>query len=53
MPMEDTEKIRPLSQQIDAHTDSQRLRQQAEGLRGSAPDGVLEPKGEVDTCPRP
>lgn len=34
-----------------AHINSERLRQHAQGLQGSAPDGVLRLKGEVDTHP--
>jgi hypothetical protein len=40
-------------QQSCTHTHSQRLRQHAQGLHGSAPDGLLELKGEVDTSPIP
>jgi hypothetical protein len=36
---------------INAHLNSQRLRQHAQGLHRSALDGVLELKGEMDTCP--
>ena len=37
---------------IDAHMNSQRLREHAKGMHGSAPVGVLELK-EIDACTHP
>lgn len=42
-----------LENKIGIYTDSQRLRQHARGPHASAPDGVLELKGEVGTTPDP
>lgn len=39
------------TKRIQAHMNSQRLRQNALSLHRSAPDEVLELKGEVGTCP--
>ena len=52
--MDDIKESRPSRlTRADAHTNSQRLRQHAQGLYRSAPDGVVELKAEVDTCPYP
>ena len=47
---EDAKKTRPstLVGMINRHTSSQKLRQHAQGLHGSAAGGVLELKREVD-----
>ena len=50
--MENTKITRPSESARSLHImNSQRLRQHAQGLHGSAPDGGLEVKGEMDTCP--
>lgn len=52
--MKDIKETRPSKyNRIDRNMNSQRLRHHAQGLHGSAPDGILEPKEEVDTCPKP
>jgi hypothetical protein len=52
--MEDTKKTRPYKhRRPDLYMNSQRLRQNADGLHRSAPDGVQELKGEVNTFPYP
>lgn len=52
--MEDTKETRLSNlRRAKAHVNSQRLRQHAQGLHGSAPHGVLELNGEVDTQPHP
>lgn len=51
--MEDTKEPRASEHsRIDAHTNSQRLRQHVQDLHGTAIDGVLEMK-EMDACPIP
>lgn len=50
--MEDTKETWPSKDcRAGTHVNPQRLRQCAQGLQGSAPDRVLELKGERDTCP--
>lgn len=49
--MDDIKESRPSRHtRADAPVNSQRLRQRAQGLYRSAPDGVLELKGEMDAC---
>ena len=52
--MEDSKESRPSRRnRAGKRVNTRSLRQQAQGLQGSAPDGVLELKGEVDACPTP
>ena len=52
--MEDTKNARPSRhKRTDAHMNSQRLWQRAQGLRMSKLDGVPVLKGEVDKNPYP
>ena len=47
--MEDTKETRPYKyNRNDAHLNSQRLRQQTQDVHGSAQDGALELRGEIN-----
>lgn len=51
--IEDTKKTRFFKHRTDAHMDSQKLRQNTQGLKRYAAKRALELKGEVDTWPHP
>lgn len=51
--IEDIKELSPSKYRIDTQKKSQRLRQHAQGVLGTIPDGILERKGEEDTRTHP